>query len=733
MPRALKIILVIVGILIAAVVALAIALPLFFDPNDYKDEIAAAVKEKTGRELTMAGEIELSVFPWLGARIGQTQLSDAEGFSDKPFAEMETVDVRVKLLPLFKKQIEIGTVALDGLRLRLARKANGDSNWDDLVEAFSKEDEMVPSKPEEKTDEGFAPPEFEIGAIEITDAAITWQDAENDSNYELTNFKFSTGRLTAGEPFRLETSFDAADGKGLIARTNFVTEAQADLAGQFYRLRDLSLNVIAEGDVIPGKKQQLSLSGNAEVDMQASRMKISGLLLQAAGLTLTGSVDGNNLVESPEFNGRITIKQFNPRSVLNQLGIALPETAKSDALTSAGLDTQFEATLDSAALKQVLLQLDSTAIKGDASVRNFSNPAAEFNFDLNKINLDDYLPPESKEQAKAGKQKNPEQAASAEFNLDALKDLRLDGRVTAGQLTVANLKIEKAELAVTARDGVLTVEPLGANLYNGDLRLKGKVNASGKRPSYTIHGDMDGLTFGPLLKDLVGTEKLNGLANLKLDITTSGNTVEAIKRDLDGTMSFEFQDGQFNGFNLAQLLQTARANLQGKTAQTADNDGTTPFSRFAASFSVKDGLLSGKGLTLNTKALEADGSGTFNIVTNALNYVVDVVIPEGSTDIKGLRELQGITIPVKLSGNLLSPNYSIDMAGAIKGVARQKLQEERAELENKVNEKIGEKKQELNDKVQKKLQKGLSDFLGGKSKPKAEQQDSEQPAEQPEP
>ena len=130
--------------------------------------------------------------------------------------------------------------------------------------------------------------------------------------------------------------------------------------------------------------------------------------------------------------------------------------------------------------------------------------------------------------------------------------------------------------------------------------------------------------------------------------------------------------------------------------------------------------MSGKDLTLNTKVLEAQGGGNFNIVTNTLDYVVNVVIPEGSTSIKGLKELQGVTVPIALSGNLLSPNYSIDMAGAIKGIAQQKLQEESSKVQEKLQGKIDEKKKELNEKVQDKLQKGLSDFFGGKQKPQSE-------------
>ena len=82
---------------------------------------------------------------------------------------------------------------------------------------------------------------------------------------------------------------------------------------------------------------------------------------------------------------------------------------------------------------------------------------------------------------------------------------------------------------------------------------------------------MDGLAFGPLLKDFVGTEKLNGLANLNIDVTTAGNTVEAMKRSLNGTLSFEFQDGKFNGFNLAKLIQAARSNFLGNTPVATSN------------------------------------------------------------------------------------------------------------------------------------------------------------------
>ncbi|MCK4894600.1 MAG: AsmA family protein, partial [Calditrichia bacterium] len=72
------------GFLISAVfvllIMLVVALTIFIDPNDYKDEIAVLVKEQTGRTLSIEGDLELSFFPWIGVEIGKVQLANAPGF-----------------------------------------------------------------------------------------------------------------------------------------------------------------------------------------------------------------------------------------------------------------------------------------------------------------------------------------------------------------------------------------------------------------------------------------------------------------------------------------------------------------------------------------------------------------------------------------------------------------------------------------------------------------------------
>ena len=58
------------AILVVLFVAGAVVLVATVDPNDHKDTIVAAVKDATGRELKLEGDIGFSFFPRLGRQTG---------------------------------------------------------------------------------------------------------------------------------------------------------------------------------------------------------------------------------------------------------------------------------------------------------------------------------------------------------------------------------------------------------------------------------------------------------------------------------------------------------------------------------------------------------------------------------------------------------------------------------------------------------------------------------------
>ena len=78
-------------------------LSLVFDRNDLRQQLVDSVKEQTGHDLTIEGEIDLTFFAWLGVTTGAVELSNAPEFSPDVFASTQKVSIRVKLVPLLSK------------------------------------------------------------------------------------------------------------------------------------------------------------------------------------------------------------------------------------------------------------------------------------------------------------------------------------------------------------------------------------------------------------------------------------------------------------------------------------------------------------------------------------------------------------------------------------------------------------------------------------------------------
>src|SRR6185436_12525329 len=106
MKRVLKILCLAVGAVVVLLVVVAVAVTLLFDPNDYKDEIMAAVQDATGRQLTLDGDLELAVFPTIRIAVGSASLSNAPGFGSEPMARIGSAELRVALFPLLAQRIE---------------------------------------------------------------------------------------------------------------------------------------------------------------------------------------------------------------------------------------------------------------------------------------------------------------------------------------------------------------------------------------------------------------------------------------------------------------------------------------------------------------------------------------------------------------------------------------------------------------------------------------------------
>lgn len=291
----------IIAIIIIAIAALA-ALPFIIDPNDYKDEIAAQVEKTTGRKLTLQGDIGLSVFPWIALELGPLSLSNASGFKAESFASVKAAEIRIKLMPLLKKQLEMDTIVLDGLLLNLETNKAGVTNWGDLAKANVKTDESSSSSSQTsstKTSGGLSA--ISIAGVKLSNTNILWADASKDENFQLRNLNLNTDPLSPGKPTALTTSFDLISSKPEAkAHIKLDTTIIVDMEKQLYTLESLKLNAVANSSAMPLQRANLNLQADINANMARELVTINNLLvdLQATGADQKIDAKLNGLIEA---------------------------------------------------------------------------------------------------------------------------------------------------------------------------------------------------------------------------------------------------------------------------------------------------------------------------------------------------------------------------------------------------------------------------------------------------
>ena len=756
MKRYIKVTLWTLGAVTVLLIAAAIVVLLVFDPNKYKTEIAAAVQKTTGRELTIQGDLKLSLFPWLGVETGAMTLSNPPGFGKEPFAKIGAAAIKVKLLPLLKSEVEVDTVTLDGLYLHLIRGPTGRANWGwkRLADLQNGETEAAPA-----ANSGSAAPtltSLAIGGIRLKDATVIWDDRQNHTRYELNKLALRTGPVSLRSPVTLDLDTEVssrapvlsahlalntralfdfaaqrlqlnglklsvqARAQGLPAdeaKLTLSSDAVLKLAERHYQLTGLQLLASLHGEQLPGKQLEAKLHGDVVVDLNKDILAIEPLSIEAWNLKVDGRVRGEDLLKSPRFSGSLTVPDFSARELLGRIGAAPPVTADDKALSKVSAKLQFKASTTDAELSGLEINLDQTRITGKAAIKNFTPPAYRMQLAVDDIDADRYLPPPTKDTTPV----TPATAAgagAAELPLETLRALDVDGGLTIGKLKIAKLTVNDIKLGVNAKAGVIRAHPLSAHLYGGTYGGDMQLDARGKAAKISVNEHLNRIKIGPLTKDLLDKDLVAGTGNIRMKLSATGLDPEKIKRTLKGNLGFSFDKGRVNGVNLIEMIQKDYLKYIQGLAIDAGQLNQTVFSKFAASATVNNGLIDTKDLVLDSAQLNVKGRGTVNLVDERLALHLDA-LPRGQLA-KELGKFRNTMIPIRVEGTLRAPKFATDLDDLLKRKAKARLEKEKQKLEAELREKTEKEKAKLQQKLdaqkkeqQQKLEKELQDKLKG--------------------
>lgn len=667
MSKAIKIGASIVGLLVLLFIVAIILLVTLVNPNNFKNQISTAVQKNTGRELTITGDIKWSFFPWLGLRLNQITLGNAPGFGPQPFAQLGEADVNIRLLPLFADKVEVGTVTLKDLAVHLAKNAKGQNNWSDLTS--NKSNTEVNATPSanatiQPTNPGAAAAALLISNVDLSNASVTWQDQQTGQNATLADINLHSKNVKLGKSFPVKLSFHLTSNKPAIDTT-------------------------------------IALSSNVYADPAQQTLQVNDGNLRIANVNAKINISGTKILTAPLFQGNINVPRFDLRTFLADIG-AKVNTKDATAMQTASFQANTQFSPKFIKLSGLHATLDDTTVDG---IFNFANATKTFNFDLkiNQINLNRYSSAApaagaSTTNANANANSAPDTGNVALLPVALLRQYSGTGSLQIGKLTVDNITTTNVVTQVAAKNGLIQVAPMTAELYQGKSQGSINLDVRSTVPSLSINESLSGIQVGPLFTGMAKHSKIQitGTGNLTVNLLTQGNTADALTRSLNGNIKFAVTNGAVKNIDISQQIYAVIAHVlkQNPPATTTSSNNQTSFSSLTGTVNIADGIANNNDLLLKSTAVQVNGSGSANLINQTINYSLKTKVvgnPFGK-DAFNLQDKIGGSIPITVSGTFSDPKVTTDFrliaTALMKGQVQQQIDKRLPEIEKNLPENV---------------------------------------------
>ena len=672
--KALRLVAIGLGAVVALLAVGAGVLYVLFDGEKVKAELSRAMLDQKQRTLVIEGKPQLSLWPDVGVALDRVTLSEPS--SKEEFVALESARVSVALEPLLSQQVQVRGLELNGLKATVIKTKSGRLNFSDLMGESAKPSADTPASAPAQ------PLHIDIASIKVTDAQLTWRDERSNSTTVVSNMNVATGRVQADTAQKTATidglALSAKGMRGVDAFELKLDAPQLTLAPDKSGGDTVRLEAILSG---PERQMRavmtlIGVQGNADA-LHIGRLTLK-LDAKSGGTTVKGQLHSPVAVN-------VAAQTLALPQLAGSLEVASPKMPMKQVKLPVSGSVRVDAAQKSAALN-LATQFDESKIAAKVTVSQFSPLALVFDLDVDRLNVDQYLPPKTREAAAKADKGAAKEAA---LDLSALEGPHARGSVRIGALQVSGIKLEKVNATVRLAGGQLDVAPLTMNLYQGSATGRLSVNAVGN--SVAIQQNLAGIQIKPLMKDVVDKDLLEGRGTVVLDLRSHGSTVSAMKKALSGTAALSLKDGAVKGINLAQSLRDLQSKLGGKsdTIQQAKAGEKTDFSELSASFKVANGVAHNEDLAMKSPFIRLAGAGDIDIGTGQMNYLAKASVV-GSSEGQGgksLDQLKGLTVPVRLSGPFENLAYKIEFSSMVSDLAKARVEEKKQEITTQIEEK----------------------------------------------
>jgi uncharacterized protein involved in outer membrane biogenesis len=613
-----------VGLLIVALVVILYVIVTTYDFNKLKPRIVQAVRDATGRELTLGGDFKVRFGLSPSASVERVTFQNAPWGSRPEMVRVKSLEIQVSLLPLIRGEIEFKRLILVEPDIWIETDPSGKSNLE------FKPPEKPKAEEKKAGDKTTALPPLIFEEVRIEKGVLTYRDGKKGKTQTL-NLDRLAAAIPGGEKpadLHLQGSFNGR---------------KFEVKGTTGPIRDL---------FSPQKPWPLNLTAKlAEATLGAEGSIREPL--KGKGLDLAVRAEGPSIRGTAEFAGWSDVPELGAYKVSARIKDPAGKIAISD----------------------LKAQIGESDIAGSAEVNlSGQRPEVGANLSSSKLDLRPLFPPKDKKAlpttpsarpAATGKEKV---FPSQPLPLDGLKALDGEVKIQAGQILGLPMTIQKFNARVLLQDGNLLARPFQMVLNEGSLSGVFNLRTQGKDPSFHCDFKLDQLDVGSLLKDLGTQQVLEGKVSAEVDLNGRGRSIAEWMGNLNGRTFVNMGKGRLNNKYLNLIGADMAESILRLINPFKKGEDFTPVNCLVNGFDIQNGLAVCRALVLDTQVMSVIGEGNVNLKEERLNLSIHPTPKEG-LGAGGLGKISlslgELTKSFKLGGTLAKPSLAIDTAQAL--------------------------------------------------------------------
>ncbi len=681
MKKALKISLKVLAGLFALFVVLMIvgyfALIHWVNPNEFKPQIVAMVKQDTGRDFIIQGDLSWDFFPNIGIHMGAAALSNPAGFAQTTFAQVGSADLSLSWSALLRRHISVSQITLNGLQVYLISDKNK-NNW-----TFSSASTSATT-----TENSNAALSLILDGIAIHNGTITYDDLQAKTHYAVNNLELETPNFSLIAPMEVKAAGDLSS-DDLSGIFNIDTLFSYDDAKSILTLNNTALSthftyVTDDNQNIP---IVLSASGNILADLNNQIVNLSDV-----SFSLNQNLMGTVNVKLSNFNqlnytGNINISSFALNNMLNSFGKSLPNSIPNkDQFSKMSLQSNFSGNLNSIAFSNMNLGLGNTTVRGNMAITSFASFAMNADLTANQIDVADFINLKGS--------RLPMQNIAVKGNISAPKNnfdhFHYNANTSIGHFSL--LDLINVSLPKMPNKNQFANMNFQGNV-EGDLDRTSLKNFTLGLDKTIIRGNVDIRSFNPVViredlivnqLDLANFVNLKGAALPMQNIAMNGNTSfdnDNMFATLNGTQNITIQDVVLKGFDLSALLNQvdvivnnildlkkvsdAYSTIQSQLSTfensqgpiNANNGKQTDFGSVKAQIVAQNGILTTPVMLVSGPLVVVGGQGKIDLNQQTMDYHLNAKVLASSRNI-----IKTLNIPYNISGSFANLQQGVDMA-----------------------------------------------------------------------